>query len=478
MTHASINRQKNWAYLTNKNNRNFLVTAFRSFFTPILFFLLIQNTAFSQTGCTPACHFNTTVYMDADCSVEALPVNFLTAINCPGNYWTEVKTATGVTVPNSIITGQYIGQTLMVTVFHESGNSCWSMAMVKDTTDPVISCSDVTVTCNQATTVAAIGTPGLSDNCSTASFVGTPVDFDFQTGACSDPYMSRFKRRWTATDAVGNTAVCTQQITVVRPVFADIVWPTKRDTFGCNTVADTSITGYPKISGKAVGTTCNMVAGFNDIDTMDLCQNIEKMIVREWLVYDFCTMMGVRDTQYIVLLDLVKPTLTCPLNFNVPVEYGLCTADIASLPQAIVSDNCQSNVPVKISWSGGNHYGPYTGIMAGSYTLKYTAIDCRDSSVCTTTMTVFDNQPPVALCSGDKTIGLNSGGTSMLPKAMFDLGSYDNCDFVTTSVSRDGVTFGEKVMFTCADVNTTVAVILRVAEQGNQTVYTDCIVPV
>ncbi len=101
----------------------------------------------------------------------------------------------------------------------------------------------------------------------------------------------------------------------------------------------------------------------------------------------------------------------------------------------------------------------------GTTEVYYTATDaCGNVSTCTITVEISDTQAPTAKCIGSPvTINLEPDGDTEEPASFFDLGSTDNCVVCVIEVGRDGL-FGDKVIFTCADVNTTVLVTLRVAD--------------
>ena len=78
---------------------------------------------------------------------------------------------------------------------------------VADVTAPTILCAaDYTAACG--TTNPAFGTPTATDGCGSATF--TTVGADVVQGSCPTTYT----RKWRATDACGNTATCSQTVTV------------------------------------------------------------------------------------------------------------------------------------------------------------------------------------------------------------------------------------------------------------------------
>jgi hypothetical protein len=58
----------------------------------------------------------------------------------------------------------------------------------------------------------------------------------------------------------------------------------------------------------------------------------------------------------------------------------------------------------------------------------YTAWDaCGNSRSCTTTVTVTDNERPIAICDDELVVSVNETGTAMVTARTFNEGSRDNC---------------------------------------------------
>ena len=102
-----------------------------------------------------------------------------------------------------------ITRTWTATDYCDNVTTCVQTITVQDTTDPVITCpADVTVECDS---VPAVATATATDNCDPAPVV--TYDGEVRTdGYCEDYYT--LARTWTATDDCGNSASCTQTITV------------------------------------------------------------------------------------------------------------------------------------------------------------------------------------------------------------------------------------------------------------------------
>ena len=107
-----------------------------------------------------------------------------------------------------------LGTTTVTLTVCDSSNACstcTAVITVVDNTNPTISCPADVSGLNCLSDVPAVGTPTASDNCSVS------VTFNGETsnggsGCNGDPLV--LTRSWTATDSAGNTASCSQTITV------------------------------------------------------------------------------------------------------------------------------------------------------------------------------------------------------------------------------------------------------------------------
>lgn len=132
------------------------------------------------------------------------PPNVTATDNCNGTVpvtFNETQSNPGSSCNNTI--------TRTWTATDACGNttSCTQVITVNDTTAPVIICpANALVSCGGDTSPNATGFATATDNCGTAT-----VTF---TDPPTLPTCGAFTRIWTATDACGNMATCTQTITV------------------------------------------------------------------------------------------------------------------------------------------------------------------------------------------------------------------------------------------------------------------------
>lgn len=113
------------------------------------------------------CNQNVPLKLDATCTGSVNP-HFIISNNwsCQGPMDMEYFDAWGTPVGN-IVDESYIGQTLDVHVTHNwTGLTCWGTVQVVDVRKPEISFDHVTLNCSEDPSVAAVGTPTATDNCS------------------------------------------------------------------------------------------------------------------------------------------------------------------------------------------------------------------------------------------------------------------------------------------------------------------------
>ncbi|MCW3073342.1 MAG: hypothetical protein JWP69_411, partial [Flaviaesturariibacter sp.] len=106
-----------------------------------------------------------------------------------------------------------------------TGNSsnCIQVISVQDVTAPVVSCpSNVTLNCQDNTSVAVNGSATATDNCSPVSITSTDVSSQNASVNHAGYYNYTITRTWKATDVSGNFSTCAQTITV-RDITAPVV---------------------------------------------------------------------------------------------------------------------------------------------------------------------------------------------------------------------------------------------------------------
>ena len=242
---------------------------------------------------------------------------------------------------------------------------------VDDTTDPVLSGCPVnaTIPCDRAIPAPAGVT--ATDNCDGV----LAVNYSAVTnqGACG---AATITRSWTATDSCGNSATCSQTITVQGDNYTWQSAPPGPVTVQCDANVPA---GSPLVLVSDCG--ANISVPFVDTDDGNTCPRV---ITRTWdatgLVPANCAPTPISVTQTITVDDTTDPVLSgCPANATIP-----CDRAIPAPAGVTATDNCDGVLAV--NYSAVTNQG---ACGAATITRSWTATDsCGNSATCSQTITV------------------------------------------------------------------------------------------
>ena len=361
---------------------------------------------------------------------------------CTSSTSIGVATATDncgvLTVSNDAPTSFPIGDsTITWTATDSAGNTatCTQIVTVVDNENPVITCpSAITINTDlgQCTSSTSIGVATATDNCG-IPIVSNDAPTAFPIG---DTTVT-----WTATDNAGNTATCTQIVTVVdneNPVITcpsaitintDLGQCTSSTSIGVATATDNC--GIPIVSNDAP-------TAFPIGDT-----------TVTWIATDTAGNTAT-CTQIVTVVDNENPVITCPSAITINTDLGQCTSS-TSIGVATATDNC--GIPIV------SNDAP-TAFPIGNTTVTWTATDTAGNTVtCTQIVTVVDTENPEVVTQ-DIVVSLDASGYVSITPSMVNNGSSDNCTI--TSFSLD------KTSFDCSDIGTPILVTLTVTDaSGN-----------
>ena len=302
------------------------------------------------------------------------------------------------------------------------GNSatCTQIITVFDNIVPMITCpAPVTVSCaggnvpapNPASVVA-------TDNCG-GNVVVTHVGDAAVGGQCANSF--RITRTYKATDACGNTATCTQIITVDDQTPPNITCP------GPVTVACAGDVPAPNISLVIATDGCGgivTVIHVGDVITRGTCVN-RFTITRTYRATDVCG-NSATCTQLITVNDNIPPTLTCPGPLTVSCAGNVPAPNIALVTG--VSDNCPGAVTVTFV---GDVNSNQTCTNRLTITRTYRATDvCGNTATCTQIITVNDQTPPSLTCPANLIV--QCANQVPAPNTTSVIGLSDNCGGIVT----------------------------------------------
>jgi len=307
--------------------------------------------------------------------------------NCPG----VTVTWGGDVISNQTCANRYtITRTYRATDASNNSRVCTQTITVFDNTPPTISCpSAVAVQCASDVPNADVESVTAADNCGPVSVTWESDVISNQT--CANRYT--ITRTYKATDACGNSATCTQMITVNDDTPPTIQCPPN------TTVQCASAVPAPNFAGGSASDNCGgaTVTWEGDVISNQTCSN-RYTITRTYKATDGCNNSST-CTQIITVFDNVPPTIICPPNVTVQCASAVPPHDFAG---GGASDNCGGGVTVE--WVS-DVISDETCANRFKVTRTYKATDeCGNVATCTQIITVFDNTPPTFTRPPDKII--------------------------------------------------------------------------
>jgi hypothetical protein len=338
-----------------------------------------------------------------------------------------VPTVTQVPAPGTMVG---LGITNVVLTADDGVNTanCNFDVDVTDVTAPTIVCPGNTNENADASCDVSLpdytGAATVADNCDASPVVTqSPAPGTTLSGAGTIQTVTL-----TVTDASGNTADCTFDVTVVDNTAPSITCPgntnevadgncdvTLADYTGAATVSD-NCDALPVVTqSPAAGTT---LSGAGTVQTVTLTATDASGNTSD------CTFD-------VTVVDNTAPTISCPGNTT---ENADASCDV-SLPDytgtATVADNCDASPVVTQSPAPGT-------TISGAGTVQTVTLTVTDASGntadCTFDMTVVDNTPPVPTCLGNQIENFDISCQFILPNYATAIAVVDNCDASPTVV--------------------------------------------
>ncbi|MCZ4409866.1 HYR domain-containing protein [Cryomorphaceae bacterium 1068] len=249
---------------------------------------------------------------------------------------------------------------------------------------PVGTCEDV----------VNFSTPNVTDNCPGATIVQT----DGPVSGSTFPVGST-EIEFTATDASGNTAVCSFTVTLTENTAPEITCPI--DITVANDPGDCgAIVNYtpPEGTDNCPDPTTTQIAGLGSGAFFPVGTTTE--------TYEVVDLSGntAQCSFTVTVNDTEAPVIDCPPNIELSADLGLCEATATfGIPTFI--DNCPGGT---ITQTGGPASG--STFPVGSTTIEFTAEDASGvQSICTFDVIITDDEDPVITCPDDIEITILSG---------------------------------------------------------------------
>jgi hypothetical protein len=356
-----------------------------------------------------------------DTSIPSFNVPPNLVLNCPADTSTNttgVATATDAGGPVLIYYTDSVtnlcGGTKVVsrlwTAIDQAGNTTNALQTitVQDITPPSLVCpANVTLECPGDISTNNCGVAAAQDGCGAVTL--TYAD----TVAVNCANTKVITRKWTATDACGNSTNANQTITVRDTTPPSIAAPPSI-VLDCPADTSTNNTGTASAHDGCGSVTIT----YNDL-VISNCANT-RVVTRTWTATDACG-NATNAIQTITVRDITPPTMVCPPNLTIQ-----CSADTSTnhCGSATAQDGCGQ---VQVSYKDTSvTNGPVMTIYRA-----WTATDtCGNATNSVQTLTVVkDTIPPtLTIVPGVKMTSFSDTWGFGTPVAT------DNCGYVTVSV--------------------------------------------
>jgi hypothetical protein len=355
-----------------------------------------------------SCPANRTVNIDQDLCSSVQTYDVTATDNCSASTTQTAGLSSGTAFPVGVTTNGF-------TATDAAGNTsaCAFTVTVTDNQKPVITCpANRTVNADQGQCSSVQSyTVTTTDNCAatTQPTAGLSTGAAFPVGITINAFL--------ATDAAGNTAICSFSIRVLDTQLPVVSCPanttlgigdncsTPLASYGLANKSDNCSTAIFETQSPVAGT---IVTGHNTAQTVTLTATDGSGNTAS------CSFV-------VTLKDVLAPSITCPANIIRPTDPNLCSAAV-TYATPIYSDNCSGGGATHIN--GGTSGSAFA---KGTTTVNWQATDGVGlTKTCSFTITVNDAQAPIITCPANMVrsndAGLCSASVSYpTPKAA------DNC---------------------------------------------------
>ncbi len=385
---------------------------------------------------------NLTLPADMNCQGIADAIDFDNGSSDP-----EMETLLYTVAP----TGPYpIGTTAVVlTVTDPFGvsASCNATITITDQLAPTLSCpAPISQNADPGQCSKVITyTVSSSDNCPgqmVTQTAGLASGAMFPIGTTINAFM--------VTDAAGNTATCSFEVTILDGETPEIICPApivmNSSPGSCDAIVNYSVSTDDNCPGETLTQTAGLPSG--SIFPVGITTNT------------FVVTDGSGNTAScsfdVEIADGELPTTICPTTIQQPTTLGGCSA-LVNYATPIFNDNCDGTVLAGTLISGLTS-GSTFPLGTTTVTYAYTDMAGNGPVICSFDVTVVDEIAPTANCQ-NLAITLGANGSQTITAADIDNGSSDNC--AVTSLSLD------KTVFDCTDSGVTPVILTVMDASGN-----------
>ncbi len=332
-----------------------------------------------------------------------------------------------------------------------SANCIQTFTFDPDTTPPSFTCgADLTInaTGSDCFAMVTISVPSPTDNCTATGDITLVNDMNGMADASGNYPVGTTTITWTATDDCGNFSTCQINVTVVDAEAPSITCPADVSVECSAPTAATTVAEFTALGGTVSDNCGTAMLTISHVDVSD-GNTCPEVITRTYTVSDGTN--SVSCSQMITIDDDEAPVLTCGADFTINTDAGQCSA-MATIAIPGSSDNCGITTFVNDFNGMMDASGVYP---VGTTTIIWTATDaCGNSTTCSVSLTVQDNQSPVITCPTSVSVAcdisqapaattitefINQGGTVS-----------DNCGTAMLTISHVDVSDGN----TCPELIT------------------------
>jgi len=336
-------------------------------------------------------------YWTADMSIDAI-----FADNCGGfdlEYAvTGATVATGDSLPRLDAVQFMLGTSIVTyTLTDTMGNeiTCSFNVVIEDCENPTVTCppaGDLTLECadpdNDDLIDNWIATATYTDNCPDSTIMNV---VSFTENMCGNTETRTYT--FTATDAAGNTAVCTADVIIEDTMNPTIDTEALDMTVECDGEGNNeALLSWLANNGGAVATDlCGEVAWTHNFTGLSNGCGATGSAIVTFTATDECGRVSTTTATF-TIQDTSTPTVTAPLPITLECTEELTDEIVMSwFSQATGSDNCGA---VDVTNSGLGAIVSGCG-MTGVYTVTFTATDdCGLTATETSTVTIVDQTSP------------------------------------------------------------------------------------
>ena len=186
----------------------------------------------------------------------------------------------------------------------------------------------------------------------------------------------------------------------------------------------------------------------------------EFCIARIWDLEDDCGNQADSQIQIIRTRDVTAPTTAFPNTMTVLQPTGICAPLVDLDLSAAFTDACTVNGDLDITNNAIMLYGKGDGLAdasgnypPGNYIITFWVEDeCGNIKIHVISLTVSDDQDPVAKCKSGINIQLDNTGTAILTTTDVDNNSSDNCAVTSMMLSAPSHPSGGSLTFDINDI--------------------------